>query len=167
MSLYIFPVTILSLAVVSLFKSMIIIKQDCSGVRERLGRFIDTLKPGLHFVIPFLDTVHLLSAQSEVYSVPGHRISGRDGKAESIDIKITARITDASKAYYAVANLEDALTTAATVKINDLVKNNSLSNLGVELNRFESEIHKHLSDFSDGWGVKLESIKLEKFSKPE
>jgi len=55
--LIIFLVILALVAILSLAKSIVIIRQAEKGIVERLGRYKETLDPGLRFLVPFIDSL--------------------------------------------------------------------------------------------------------------
>ena len=50
-------IVILVVAVAILFRALKIVRQFERGVVERLGRYKETLDPGLKFLVPFIDSL--------------------------------------------------------------------------------------------------------------
>ena len=64
-------VLVVLFVLVTLFRSIRIIKQGFTGVVERLGRFHRVLQPGLNFLVPFIDRVaYHVDMREQVRSFP-------------------------------------------------------------------------------------------------
>ena len=87
------------------------------GLRVRLGRWSRLLEPGLHWRIPFLDTVRLINTRLRIASVNCVTVTTRDGKTVTAAATVGFRITDPLKALLTIQQPEDAAAALAQASI--------------------------------------------------
>ena len=68
----IFVVALVVVALVLVFAGVKTVSQGTNWTIERFGRYTRTLSPGLHFIVPFVDTVgRKMNMQENVLDIPG------------------------------------------------------------------------------------------------
>ena len=78
---------------------------------ERFGRYTRTLSPGLHFIVPFVDTVgRKMNMQENVLDIPPQKVITKDNASVQVDAVAFYQVVDAARAAYEVQNLHLAIT---------------------------------------------------------
>lgn len=112
----------------SLAGSVKIIKQGDEALVETLGKYDGKkLKPGLNFMIPFLEQVAYQETNREQFlDIHPQTCMTRDNVLISVDAVVYWRILNIEKAYYKVKNLQAAMVTLVTTLIRS-----EMSKLGI------------------------------------
>ena len=64
---------------VTIFKGVRLVPQGYSWIVQRLGKYHQTLKPGLNFVIPYIDEVaYKVTTKDIVLDIPSQEVITRD-----------------------------------------------------------------------------------------
>lgn len=80
------------------------------GVLIRLGRYVETLEPGFHWVWPLgIDTVFNEHVTPRTEHLRGLSTTTADDKSVGFDVVVTYRISDLRKAILEVTALQDAI----------------------------------------------------------
>lgn len=83
----------------SSWKFWLVVEPWDVGVRVRLGKIANKLKPGLHFRIPFLDQIALVNTRVRVATTPPITIgNGIAGRARVVSAVVGYRVFDPLKA---------------------------------------------------------------------
>ena len=64
------------------------------GVVERLGRYSFTAQPGLHIIIPFIDTMRKVDMREQVVDVQPQEVITKDNVVVTVDAIIYYEATD-------------------------------------------------------------------------
>ena len=89
-------------------KLFTIVPEKSKFILERLGKYHKTLEPGLHFMIPVLDSIHYkVLMKEQAIHVGNQRAITKDNVALTIDGVVFFRIEDEQKASYNVANFAE------------------------------------------------------------
>lgn len=74
-----------------------IINQYERGVVQRLGRFRKILEPGLHVIIPYIDTMRNVDVRTTPMDVPKQEVITKDNVTVNVDAVVYFRVIDAKK----------------------------------------------------------------------
>jgi len=89
---------IVVVAVFFVFRSVRVVPQGYEFTVERFGRYIQTLRPGLHIIIPLIDRIGAKVIMMElVLDVPSQDVITKDNAAVTVDGVIFYQILDAAK----------------------------------------------------------------------
>src|SRR5262245_61530131 len=67
------------------------------GIVERAGRYRTTVDPGLHMLIPLVDTVRMVDTREQVLGVAAKDVMTKDHVATAVDATVFYAPTDAEK----------------------------------------------------------------------
>ncbi|WP_169615397.1 SPFH domain-containing protein [Nodosilinea sp. P-1105] len=145
-----------------------IIEQGTEGLVERLGRYHRKLRPGLNFVVPFLDKVaQVISVRETFVSIKNHKAITVDCIPLKVDLIVYWRILEAELTYYAIDDAEAALLEIILSSINGKVWNSVFFNTESldskiawwdEFNRF---LLSSLDEATEPWGIKVTRAELQ------
>ena len=160
-------VIILLAGVIVLIKTVRMVPQGYEWTVERFGKYTHTMSPGLHFLMPVIQSVgRKVNMMEQVLDVPSQDVITRDNAVVKVDGVIFFQVLDAAKAAYEVSNLEQA--TIALVMTNIRTSIGSLD-LDESLSK-RDEINAKLLSVVDvathPWGIKVNRIELKDIQPP-
>ncbi|WP_146908574.1 SPFH domain-containing protein [Arenimonas daejeonensis] len=163
----ILTVIILLAGVIVLIKTVRMVPQGYEWTVERFGKYTHTMSPGLHFLMPIIQSVgRKVNMMEQVLDVPSQDVITRDNAVVKVDGVIFFQVLDAAKAAYEVSNLEQA--TIALVMTNIRTSIGSLD-LDESLSK-RDEINAKLLSVVDvathPWGIKVNRIELKDIQPP-
>ena len=79
------------------------------GVKERLGKYRETLDPGLRTIVPFVDKIRLVDMREQVVDVPPQEVITSDNVVVSVDAVVYYEPTDPQRLVYNVADFFTAI----------------------------------------------------------
>ena len=132
-------------------------------------------EPGLHFKIPFLDTVEYFSKATMFYDIPPSDVLTSDKQNMTVDCYILWNIADPQQFYRALGTtLEaeerlDAITYSAlktamgTLAQADIINMND----GAERNEIYESITTTVDKQATAYGIHVEDVKIKQFDLPE
>ncbi len=84
-----------------IFLGLKIVPEGEAHTVERLGRYMRTLTPGLHFVLPAIDKVGVkVDMKEQTLALSVEQAMTRDGAKVAVDGLLYLRVVDAAKAAY-------------------------------------------------------------------
>ncbi|MDH4262536.1 MAG: paraslipin [Spirochaetia bacterium] len=139
-----------------LWKMFIIIHQRHAGIKQRFGKYVATLEPGFHFLVPFIDEVaYRQEMREQVIDVPPQQCITRDNVQVQVDGIVYLKVMDAYKASYAIENYIRATVNLAQTTMRSEIGKLSLDHTFSERDEINTNIIKEIDKASEPWGVKM------------
>lgn len=184
-----FLTLLVALAIFITVKGCIIVEQQEVVIIQRLGRYKETLKAGLNFIVPFIDepkaiykkvTINYRDGNSSSYMQKSTRIDLRetvcdfprqsvitkDNVSISINAVLYFQIVNAEKAVYGVENLYEAIEKLTQTTLRQLIGKMELQETLTSRDKINSELRETIDSASDKWGVKVNRIELQDITPP-
>jgi len=106
------------------FKSLYFVPTKNAYIVERFGRYLRTLEPGFHAVVPFIDRVSdKVNLKEMTIDVPPQYCFSKDEINLQVDGVIYMSVDDASKASYGIVDYLDAAVQLARTTTRSVIKN--------------------------------------------
>ena len=151
--------TILVLTVIGVFvftKVFIIVEMREEVIKERLGKYNETLKPGLHFLIPFVDRpAYSQEMREQVLDVPSQTCITKDNIEVEVDGLVYVKVMDSYKASYGIGNYRLAAINMAQTTMRSEIGKITLDDTFSEREQMNENIVREIDKASDPWGIKV------------
>ncbi len=134
----------------------IIVEMREEVIQERLGKFKKTLKPGFHFMIPFVDrAAYHQEMREQVLDVPSQTCITNDNIEVSVDGLIYVKVMDSYKASYGISDYVAAAVNLAQTTMRSEVGRISLDDTFSEREKMNENIVHEIDKAADPWGIKV------------
>lgn len=148
-------VTIL-LAAFVFWKVFIVVEMREEVLIERLGKYLKTLKPGLHFLIPIVDRVaYRQEMREQVIDVPSQSCITKDNIEVQVDGLLYIKVMDSYKASYGIGNYALAAINLAQTTMRSEIGRITLDDTFSERETMNENIVREIDKASDPWGIKV------------
>ena len=155
MFMFIFTIIILLLLFI-VKKTAIIVSEREVGIKERLGKFKANLDPGLHFLIPFVDSVsYLHEVRERVLVVPSQTCITKDNIQVDVDGIVYLKVMDAKRASYGIENYELGAINLAQTTMRSEIGKLTLHNSFSERENLNKKVVEEIDKASNNWGIKV------------
>ena len=143
-----------------------VINQYERGVVQRLGRFRKILNPGLHVIIPYIDSLSKVDIRTTPMDVPKQEVITKDNVTVNVDAVVYFKVIDAKKAIFETTNYAYATSTFAQTALRDVTGNFDLDELLSKRNEISKQIKEIVDTQTDKWGIDIENVKLQNIELP-
>jgi len=136
------------------------------GLVEQLGKYKETIDPGLRIIVPFIQNVRLVDMREQVIDVPPQEVITKDNVVVSVDAVVYYEPTDPQRLAYNVANFIMAVTKLAQTNLRNLVGDMQLDEALTSRDSINLSLRQILDDATDKWGVRVVRVELQRIDPP-
>ena len=157
-------IVILLIAIVA--TSVRIVRPFQRGIIEQLGKYKETLDSGLHLIVPFVQSIHLVDMREQVVDVPPQEVITSDNVIVSVDAVIYYEPTDPQRLIYNIANFFMAITKLAQTNLRNVIGDLTLDEALTSRDKLNLELRQILDDATDKWGVRVARVEIQRIDPP-
>lgn len=151
-----FLLIIIAVGVFIVTKVFTIVEMREEVIQERLGKYKQTLKPGFHFLIPFIDRpAYSQEMREQVIDVPSQTCITNDNIEVEVDGLVYVKVMDSYKASYGIGNYKLAAINLAQTTMRSEIGKITLDDTFSEREQMNENIVREIDKASDPWGIKV------------
>ena len=171
-----FLIVLILLAVLVISGSFFTVREDEYACTVRFSKIISTTgESGLHFKVPFVDSVKYFTKATQLYDIPPSEVLTSDKQNMTVDCYILWSIDDPKLFYQRLGttgNAEqrlDALTYNELKTVMGTLAQADIVNMedGAKRNDIYNSIATDVDNLARTYGIRVEDVKIKQFDLPE
>ncbi len=148
--------------------SVRIVNQGTEALVERLGRYHRKLRPGLNFIVPFMDTIVLEeSVRERLLDVEPQPAITRDNVSLEVDAVVYWRVLDLERTYYSIEDVEAAIRELVVTTLRSSVGTMEFEKTFSSRNELNKTLLDILDEATEPWGVKVTRVEVQSIQPPQ
>ena len=172
----IFLIIVALLAIIGISNAMYTVQENQYACTVRFSKIITTTDTaGLHFKVPFIDSVKYFTKATQLYDIPPSEVLTSDKQNMTVDCYILWSISDPKLFYQTLGSTgiaEDRLdnltynelkTVMGTLAQSDIINMND----GAERNEIYEGIAANVDSQALKYGIHVEDVKIKQFDLPD
>jgi regulator of protease activity HflC (stomatin/prohibitin superfamily) len=136
------------------------------GIVEQLGKYKETVDPGLRIIVPFFQTLRLVDMREQVVDVPPQEVITSDNVVVSVDAVVYYEPTDPQRLIYNIANFILAVTKLAQTNLRNVIGDMQLDEALTSRDTINTNLRQILDDATDKWGVRVVRVEIQRIDPP-
>ena len=167
---------IVVLAILLAANSFFTVREDEYACTVRFSKIVDTTdEAGLHFKIPFVDSVKYFSKATTLYDIPPSEVLTSDKQNMTVDCYVLWKINDPLKFYQTLGTplaAEDRLNALTYNELKTVMGTLAQADIinmedGAKRNDIYESIASDVNELAQTYGISVVDVKIKQFDLPE
>ena len=155
-------VVLIALVVFTVFKGVRIVPQGYKWVVQRLGKYSQTLEPGLNIIIPYVDNVaYKVTTKDIVLDIPSQEVITRDNVVIIANAVAYINIVRPDKAVYGIEDYEYGIRNLVQTSLRSIIGEMDLDSALSSRDEIKTKLKHAISEDIADWGITLKTVAIQ------
>jgi len=157
-----------AVVVVTIFMGVRLVPQGYEVIVQRLGKYHATLKPGLNFIIPYVDIVaYRLTTKDIPLEIGAQEAITKDNAVIVANAIAFIKVVDPVKAVYGISNYEYAIQNLVMTSLRAIIGEMELDRALSSRDIIKARLKDIISDDVTDWGILVKSVEIQDIKPSE
>ncbi len=163
---FLFWLFIVLIILIIVFRPIVVINQSELGLKMRLGRYVSKLGPGVHIIVPILESIIKVDLRESLIDIRPQEVITKDNVNVLVDAVVYYQITDPEKAVFGVSDVILAISQLAQTTLRARIGELELDQLLSARESLNARMRETLDIETDKWGVKITKVEVKRIDPP-
>ena len=155
-------IVLIAFLFITLWKGVRIVPQGEEWVVERLGKYLKTLMPGLHILVPYIDNLaYKVTTKDLIMDIPEQEVITRDNAVLITNAIAFVKVTDTQSAVYGVTNFQMAVMNLVQTSLRAIIGDMDLDQALSSRDHIKAKLKASIADDVADWGLTLKSVEIQ------
>jgi regulator of protease activity HflC (stomatin/prohibitin superfamily) len=136
------------------------------GVVFQWGKYRGTRDPGLTLIIPVMQSMRKVDMRIKTAEIPRQEVMTKDNIPMLVNAVVYFRVISPEDVINKIENHVYAIRQYTQAALRDVIGNSEMDNVLTEREQIADAIKQIVDTETDGWGVDVESIKIQEVELP-
>lgn len=148
--------------VFTVFKGVRIVPQGEKWIVQRLGKYHDTLEPGLSIIIPYVDDVaYKVTTKDIVLDIPSQEVITRDNVVIIANAVAYINVVHPEDAVYGIEDYEQGIRNLVQTSLRSIVGDMDFDEALSSRDQIKTKLKNAISDDISDWGITLKTVEIQ------
>lgn len=139
-----------------------LVPQGSKSIVQRLGKYHQTLGPGMNFIIPFIDKIaYEVTTKDIVLDIPSQEVITFDNAVIVANAVAYINIVSPEKAVYGVEDYRLAIQNLVQTALRSIVGEMALDDALSSREKIKATLKQAISDDIADWGINLKTVEIQ------
>lgn len=155
-------IVLIALVVFTIFKGVRIVPQGYKWIVQRLGKYHQTLEPGLNLIIPYVDDVaYKVTTKDIVLDIPSQEVITRDNVVIIANAVAYINIVRPDKAVYGIEDYEYGIRNLVQTSLRSIIGEMDLDSALSSRDQIKAQLKHAISEDIADWGITLKTVEIQ------
>ena len=156
---------LVAFVVFTIFKGVRLVPQGYKWVVQRLGKYHQTLEPGLNFIIPYVDNVaYKVTTKDIVLDIPSQEVITRDNVVIIANAVAYINIVHPERAVYGIEDYEQGIRNLVQTSLRSIIGDMDFDSALSSRDQIKAALKMSISDDIADWGITLKTVEIQDIS---
>ena len=137
------------------------------GVVFRFGRLVGERKPGLNFILPYIDRMIKIDMRVETLIVEPQEVITRDNVTVQVDAVVYYQPVNAVDVIINVANFDKATVQISLTTLRSVLGQMDLDDLLTQRDKINDRLREIIDEHTEPWGIQVSTVEVKDVLLPE
>lgn len=141
-----------------------IVRQGSVSLLERFGEYRKTLNPGLHWIIPLVDSCRTMSLKERVLDTPPQNCVTLDNAPVKVDAVMYFKVVDPIRACYNIQDLNEAMSNLVKTQVRSEIGKLDLDATFSARQVLGTTLLLSMKECVDTWGIEVTRVEIKEIA---
>ncbi|WP_270344695.1 SPFH domain-containing protein [Ligilactobacillus agilis] len=141
-----------------------IIRQNCQGLVETLGKYSHSVEAGLHFYIPFIQRIESVELAMHPLKLQKYSVITQDNADIEASVTLNYHVTDAKKYTYENTDSVESMAQLVRGHLRDIIGRMDLNAALGSTSKINAELAAAIGDLTNIYGINVDRVNIDELT---